>query len=72
MTLQDTTYATTSPLSRPFGESFGTVDLGTMVPIYKRIMAQMGVKNVLDRNYYYVAGYPEIGRNWYLNLRYQF
>jgi hypothetical protein len=25
-----------------------------------------------DRNYYYVAGYPEEGRNWFLNLRYRF
>jgi outer membrane receptor protein involved in Fe transport len=72
LTLQDTTYAASSPLSHPFGASFGTMDLGVIAPIYKRITVQTGIKNVFDRNYYYVAGYPEEGRNWFLNLRYQF
>jgi iron complex outermembrane recepter protein len=72
LTLQDTTYASTSPLFRPFSESFGTMDIGAIVPIYQRFTVQAGIKNLLDRNYYYVAGYPEEGRNWYLNLRYQF
>ena len=72
LTLQDTTYSASSPLFRPFGESFGTMDLGAIVPIYKRMTVQTGIKNVFDRNYYYVAGYPEEGRNWFLNLRYQF
>jgi iron complex outermembrane receptor protein len=30
------------------------------------------VKNLFDRNYYFNAGYPEEGRNWYFNLRYRF
>jgi iron complex outermembrane recepter protein len=30
------------------------------------------VKNLFDRNYYYQEGYPEPGRNWYVNLRYRF
>jgi outer membrane receptor protein involved in Fe transport len=30
------------------------------------------VKNLLDRNYFYWAGFPEEGRNWYLTLRYTF
>ena len=72
ITLQDTTYATTSPLSHPFGESFGTMDLGVIAPIYKRMTVQAGIKNLLDRSYYDVAGYPEEGRNWFVNLRYQF
>jgi iron complex outermembrane recepter protein len=72
LTLQDTTYAASSPLFFPFGESFATVDLGAIVPIYKQMTVQTGIKNLLDRNYYYVAGYPEEGRNWFLNLRYQF
>jgi iron complex outermembrane recepter protein len=33
---------------------------------------QAGIKNVLDRNYYFNTGYPEAGRNWYLNGRYHF
>jgi outer membrane receptor protein involved in Fe transport len=72
ITLQDTSYAKTSPLYLPYGEAFATMDLGATVPIYKRFTVQTGIKNVFDRNYYYVAGYPEEGRNWYLNLRYQF
>jgi iron complex outermembrane receptor protein len=72
LTLQDTTYATSSPLFQPFSESFATLDLGAIVPVYKRTKVQMGIKNVFDRNYYYTAGYPEEGRNWFLNLRCQF
>lgn len=72
ITLQDTTYASTSPLFLPFAESYATVDLAASVPIRNRISADVGVKNLLDRNYQYTAGYPEAGRNWYLNLRYRF
>jgi iron complex outermembrane receptor protein len=72
ITLQDTTYATTSVLSHPFGEAFATADIGAIVPIYKQGTVQVGVRNVFDRNYYYVAGFPEAGRNWFLNLRYHF
>jgi outer membrane receptor protein involved in Fe transport len=72
LTLQDTTYATTSPLFRPFPQSFGTMDLGIVAPIWKGMVLQTGVANVFDRNYYYTAGFPEEGRNWYLNARYRF
>jgi iron complex outermembrane receptor protein len=72
LTLQDTTYATTSPLFRPFPQSFGTADLGIVVPIWKGMVLQTGVANVFDRNYYYTAGFPEEGRNWYFNTRYRF
>jgi len=30
------------------------------------------VKNLLDRNYYYNAGFPQAGRTWFLNVRYTF
>jgi hypothetical protein len=33
---------------------------------------QAGVKNLLDRSYYYNAGFPEAGRTWSLNVRYSF
>ena len=72
LTLQDTTYATTSPLFQPFAESYATTDIMTVVPIRSGVRLQAGVKNLFDRNYYYTAGYPEEGRNWYVNLRYQF
>jgi iron complex outermembrane recepter protein len=58
--------------SAPFGSSFGVVDIGTVVPIAAGLKFQTGVKNLLDRDYYYQAGYPQAGRNWYFNMRYQF
>jgi iron complex outermembrane receptor protein len=48
------------------------MDLATELPIAPRFSAQVGVKNVFDRNYFYTAGYPEEGRNWFINLRYRF
>jgi iron complex outermembrane receptor protein len=72
ITLQDTTYSSSSPLYLPYAESYGTVDLGVVAPVCYGLTAQLGVRNLLDRNYYYTAGYPEAGRNWYLNLRYRF
>ncbi len=70
--LQDTTYATASPLFSPFAESFTITDLGVAAPIWKGADLHIGVKNVFDRNYYYTAGFPESGRNWYINMRYIF
>ncbi len=71
--LQDTTYAPTSPLFLPRSESYANTDIIGVVPIRYGMSAEAGVKNLLDRNYYYyTAGYPEIGRNWFLNFRYRF
>jgi iron complex outermembrane receptor protein len=72
LTLQDTTYASTSPLFLPYGESYATTDIVAVVPIRSGMSLQAGVKNLLDRNYYYTAGYPQEGRNWFFNLRYHF
>lgn len=72
LTLQDTTYATTSPLFLPYSESYATTDIFAVIPIRAGIALQAGVKNLLDRNYYYTAGYPEEGRNWFFNMRYHF
>ncbi len=51
---------------------FATADFGGVVPICTGLDLQAGVKNLFDRNYYYQEGYPEAGRNWYMNLRYRF
>jgi iron complex outermembrane receptor protein len=51
---------------------FATLDFGGIIPISPGFNLQGGVKNLFDRYYYYQEGYPEAGRNWYLNLRYQF
>jgi len=69
--LQDTTYKT-APGNLAWSTSYGTVDLGTVVPIYAGFSVQAGIKNLFDRDYYYTAGYPEAGRNWYFNARYRF
>jgi len=58
--------------SQRFGSSHGVVDISTTVPVFSGVSLQAGVKNLFDRNYYYDAGYPEAGRNWYLNMRYRF
>jgi len=72
LTLQDTTYATTSPLFLPRSEAYATTDFIAVIPIRSGLSLQAGVKNLLDRNYYYTAGYPEEGRNWFFNMRYHF
>jgi iron complex outermembrane receptor protein len=72
LTVQDTTYPTASPFFLSHSESYATTDLMAFVPIRAGLSLQAGVKNLLDRNYYFTAGYPEIGRNWFFNLRYHF
>lgn len=72
LTLQDTPYASTSPLYKPFGEGHATVDIGAELPIRQHVALQTGIKNLLDRNYSYTAGYPEVGRNWFFNTRFNF
>jgi outer membrane receptor protein involved in Fe transport len=71
ITLQDTTYRS-GPELEPFAESYATLDLGTVLPIYAGASLQAGVKNLFDRDYYYTAGYPQAGRNWFFNFRYRF
>ena len=51
---------------------FATVDLGGIVPIREGVSLQVGLKNLLNRNYFYWEGFPQAGRNWYATLRYQF
>ena len=70
--LQDTTYASTSPLYLPSAQAFAIFDFAAIVPIKYGVTWEAGIKNALDRNYFYNAGYPEEGRNWYTNLRYRF
>jgi iron complex outermembrane receptor protein len=70
--LQDTTYPAASPLFVPYSASNATTDIMGVVPVNSGLVVQAGVKNLFDRNFYYTAGYPEAGRNWFLNLRYRF
>jgi iron complex outermembrane receptor protein len=56
----------------PYGAAYGTMDVGTVVPIHAGVSVQAGVKNLFDRDYYYTPGYPEPGRNLFFNVRYRF
>jgi iron complex outermembrane receptor protein len=51
---------------------FATFDFGGVIPLQPGLNLQAGVKNLFDRDYYYQEGFPEAGRNWYVNLRYRF
>lgn len=51
---------------------FATADAGLALPIRAGASLEAGVKNLLDRNYYYWEGFPEAGRTWYLTVRYHF
>jgi iron complex outermembrane recepter protein len=51
---------------------FASMDLGGIVPVRNGFSIQAGIKNLFDRNYYYMEGFPEEGRNWFMNLRYRF
>jgi iron complex outermembrane recepter protein len=73
LTLQDSTYTNlTLPEARPWGAFHSIIDLSTVIPVHQGMSLQLGVKNLFDKDYYYAAGYPESGRNWFLNGRYRF
>lgn len=52
--------------------NFATWELAGTIPFYKGSTIQAGVKNLLDRNYFEVLQFPEEGRNWFVNMRYNF
>jgi len=51
---------------------YGTLDFGGIIPVVKEMDLQVGIRNLFDRFYYYREGFPQSGRNWYLNMRYRF
>jgi iron complex outermembrane receptor protein len=40
--------------------------------VWKYFSLEGGVNNIFDRNYSLVEGYPEPGRNYFVNLRYRY
>ena len=70
--LQDTTYPTNAPQFLPRSEAYATTDIIAIIPIRSKMTVQGGINNLFDRNFFYTAGYPEPGRNWFVNLRYRF
>jgi iron complex outermembrane recepter protein len=55
-----------------YRQAFATADLSVKIPVRSHFSTQFGVKNILDRNYFLTDGFPEEGRNWFLNARYRF
>ena len=52
--------------------SFASVGIGGSARVYHQAELQAGINNLFDRNYFLVEGYPEAGRNVYVNFRYRF
>src|SRR5262249_39063727 len=50
--------------------NFALLNLGGVFQLRRSLEFQAGIDNLLDRNYFYVEGYPEVGRAWFLNIRY--
>lgn len=51
---------------------FTLVNAKLNVTLYKGLEFNFGVNNLLDRNYYWVAGWPQAGRNFISGLSYNF
>ena len=52
--------------------NFTTLNLSGNYRIRKDVTAQLGVTNLTDTNYQLSDGFPNPGRAWFANLRYQF
>ncbi|QDF29741.1 TonB-dependent receptor plug domain-containing protein [Halarcobacter anaerophilus] len=51
--------------------NYTTVDT-KLIYTYNDLTFEAGVKNLLDEDYYYDLGYPEAGREYFVNMRYTF
>lgn len=51
---------------------FGITNAKLTFNATKQLSIEAGVSNLFDKNYYYQAGYPEEGRLYFTNLKYQF
>ena len=51
---------------------FGNTNARVIYNVTKQLSLEAGVSNIFDKNYYYQAGYPEEGRLFFSNMRYQF
>ena len=64
--------------SKRYSTSYGTeagafalVNASAAVRLYKWFSLEPGVNNLLDRNYSLAEGFPEAGRNFFVNLQYR-
>lgn len=51
---------------------FGNTNAKIIYNVTKQLSLEAGVSNIFDKNYYYQTGYPEEGRLFFSNMRYQF
>lgn len=65
--------------SKRYGTSYGAVAGAFSVfnavasyHVWKYFSVEGGINNIFDRNYSLVEGYPEPGRNYFVNLRYRY
>ncbi|HVY05469.1 MAG TPA: TonB-dependent receptor [Burkholderiales bacterium] len=63
---------TSSTDGRRIASEFGLVNAKISWNVVHDTEVEFGVNNLLDRNYEYIEGYPEEGRNYFLNLLYRF
>nr|WP_229254916.1 TonB-dependent receptor [Dyadobacter sp. CECT 9623] len=63
------------PASDRYSTSYGTeakaftlVNAKASVKLYKFLSAEAGLNNIFDVNYSLVEGFPEAGRNFFVNL----
>jgi iron complex outermembrane recepter protein len=53
-------------------DSFTVVNLKGSWRVRPDLAVEFGANNIADRDYAYDEGFPEPGRNWFLNLHYRF
>ena len=65
--------------AKRYSTSYGTITDGftlfnasAKIHLWKYFFLEGGVNNILDKNYALTEGYPEAGRNFFINLRYNF
>lgn len=51
---------------------FFLANAAVSVPIYRGVGLEAGIRNMFDRNYVLAEGFPEAGRNYFVNLSYVF
>ncbi len=59
-----TSYGTLTP-------AFTLLNTRVAVQVWRWFSVESGINNIADRNYFLAEGYPEPGRNYFVNLRYR-
>ncbi len=51
---------------------FFLTNAAVAIPVYRGFGLEAGVQNIFDRNYVLAEGFPEVGRNYFVNMSYSF